>query len=145
MSTCNCGMCAAYRYIEERFGAAFQVSLSEDGEKAAFVRLHEECSELWVVELRSGQSAMLFRAECEDNVLHPAISPDGNRIAFSLVGRQSGLHVAEGRTISRVTDWIDLSPTWVGETMIRVTRVDPVQRTMSLIDLQRMPKLRGAH
>ncbi len=77
-----------------------QPALSPDGERALFVRVEEDTVSLWELELATDRRTRLL-IDPEFGVRHPAWSPDGRRLAVSLLGARSGIHVAEREALER--------------------------------------------
>lgn len=81
---------------------------SPDGSKIAFVRSHEEKSQIWILPLSGGEAYALTSAK--HGASSPKWSPDGKSLLFS----------------SSIPDWdMDASPTWAYERPGRTFRDEP--------------------
>lgn len=117
---------AIYRYnsstqkeeaiVEVRSAAKF--SVSQDGRLLAYEKIYnptKRYSDIWVLDLRTGKATNLTKGEGSNH--HPAISPDGKKIAF-VSDRDGGNEIytmdIDGSNVKRITRnrWLDQYPAW---------------------------------
>jgi len=92
-------------------------AFSPDGGRLAFVRNYRGSSNLWVIDLGSGEKAELTRFDDLTQIYTPAWSPDGRSIAFSIFkdgSRDIGVIDADGGNLRYLlsTEADERDPCW---------------------------------